>query len=1727
MSARAPAPYTLGGPRYWLATAAWLIMAVALEWFHGSDAARGPPPAVPSTVTIGALNVCGIRDLLASQFKREQLRWLLDDHDHARELPRCDVLCLSEVATKGHPPDTVTWQRITDDICPTGRALWTQHCGLILHNSLDGLTAHKAYASPDGRSILALLGKANGTITAAYSAVYMHGGDTAQRKTNLNNLADLHNLVPAGVPLTCVGDWNLVLQPTIDTLGCDLSTMPNEGLQQWRAMAKAGGLVELLDAFGGPTRHRTELTWTKFRTDTADKTLPPAKRLDFFCINAAARDLIDTGNVRDALTTVPPWFCATAVDSRAGTDHSSIFLKTTTARAAKKEKRRTQANATILRTRVPGEPSYSERATPILNEAIKAIKTATANGDDAAAQRLQDRAMLDCVCVAYAEHEAAVLAHRAETSEVRAVLAEIADLDDQLATSARDRQDIDRDRDRCLYKFRNAIEAVATGRIGWKSKANHGDAGAISALAQQHRSKTVFSTMKIANANDTDVQGPELMSRPGDRTRYASAAGWSCPPSPTVQPVTTEIGGTHVASQAAMATNICNNYSVLFCERPVNTVAQDECLRTFPPDECLPPDVVRQLGAPVCESELRKIIPLLKDGKSPDPQGAIAELIKENADQWATLMTLTMNASFREGKLSVAQRFGLLALVYKKGDATDLANYRGLAKCSQLYKLTGLMIAERWKRRLPAVILECQHGFMFLRMLFENIFKVLDAGDSADLAADAERLRRQAIASDNDGDGDGDVGGGDGDDDGDDDDEDTDWQHDWTYAIYICDRTKAFDRVSHLWLVRCYARLCGVDLPILEVLEKYWDARRRQLQQHGLSPSEIATAETEAKIADAIGPAPDVLRLYYEHSHTPDAVRWIIVLLREHTRKASFNGVQSAAWKLCCSIFQGCTWAPQGWSTNADPEARLQLADPGVHGIPSKSGGTMLSSRYADDTANGIRAASAAALLDNNVRWCMASAGGTHPHKQALMWRGALRNDGRIWENSFATAPAPAHARTKFIRAHGVVESLGILDGGSADPGTKSCDWNPSLNTHQRPSQAQLDAHREELAWGDITTNMIASLRRHSRCFHSFDARVVVLTTFYWSQAWYTFAAHPLPEPDGKNQGRRMQYLECASYAYLWTGGVPPQLNGVADTDFAAVSGSYTALIKRDKVSADARDSGLGFAPPAITGRAMLLGTFLEIFVPKTANQHAQTGAQWFVFAHDWLMEAIGAAATDPIGALLEHDGWRGTLQRAAKARVPRRWRLIARSWQLLTPHVVINRPTTHEEVLSEPIYGGTLGLTRQRGGALDAANASRIGDLWDTTSRTWRRSLTRNDRRRVYDAIPAPWLHILRDGSTAIVTSDWILTSTPIAPLHGVQHAATGMPHATLGVLYLVGAHIGGAVYNVVEYLLGCNTKWTRHRGLCAVVPATARRATVLPFNGTHGDEGPPEIVLVGETATSWADSAGRITWADTASGNASEYVVLSSMSDRRSRWTHARSKGGPPQPTSNATALHRQLQPHNTASMSHAMRTLRRSHWTTAVRNFAWTCMANCLPNGYACSGGGNNECPMCGTVQSVHHEASECAGLRHARRWLREMAPILRLWVNRDTVAKFVLVGKHRYIARRRTTLVLRGVFFAQWRAQRNGTLHGQAQRTRRQVYEAMDKRLRAAILKDWVRRQGRDEFVRRWRPLVDVRGGTPTVTLPPWDTRKTDARRTYKMLSNSAGNSLAITKQLLTI
>ena len=80
-------------------------------------------------------------------------------------------------------------------------------------------------------------------------------------------------------------------------------------------------------------------------------------------------------------------------------------------------------------------------------------------------------------------------------------------------------------------------------------------------------------------------------------------------------------------------------------------------------------------------------------------------------------------------------------------------NYRPLTITSLLYKLVGTVIKRRWVRRVPALIAECQHGFVHGRLIGENILKVLDAADYADLEDD-------------------------------------------DLALYICDRDKAFDRID-------------------------------------------------------------------------------------------------------------------------------------------------------------------------------------------------------------------------------------------------------------------------------------------------------------------------------------------------------------------------------------------------------------------------------------------------------------------------------------------------------------------------------------------------------------------------------------------------------------------------------------------------------------------------------------------------------------------------------------------------------------------------------------------------------------------------------------------------------------------------------------------------------------------------------------------------------------------
>jgi hypothetical protein len=117
-------------------------------------------------------------------------------------------------------------------------------------------------------------------------------------------------------------------------------------------------------------------------------------------------------------------------------------------------------------------------------------------------------------------------------------------------------------------------------------------------------------------------------------------------------------------------------------------------------------------------------------------------------------------------------------------------------------------------------------------------------------------------------------------------------------------------------------------------------------------------------------------------------------------------------------------------------------------------------------------------------------------------------------------------------------------------------------------------------------------------------------------------------------------------------------------------------------------------------------------------------------------------------------------------------------------------------------------------------------------------------------------------------------------------------------------------------------------------------------------------------------------------------------------------------------------------------ALKTLDSTNWTTAVKNFAWSCTANCLPSGYSCSRSKHDRCPICGTAaQSVYHEIANCPQLKAARQWLAEVTR-----KTASSIPAFVIYAHHRTLANQRNVIALRECFYAQWRAQRNAAISG---------------------------------------------------------------------------------------
>ena len=111
----------------------------------------------------------------------------------------------------------------------------------------------------------------------------------------------------------------------------------------------------------------------------------------------------------------------------------------------------------------------------------------------------------------------------------------------------------------------------------------------------------------------------------------------------------------------------------------------------------------------------------MKNNKSPGSDGFSAEFFKFFYNDIKTFIKRAINEGYREGKLSVTQKQGLITCL-PKGDKPKqfLKNWRPITLLNVICKMASGCIAERIKSVLTKLISEDQTGFKNGRYIGEN-----------------------------------------------------------------------------------------------------------------------------------------------------------------------------------------------------------------------------------------------------------------------------------------------------------------------------------------------------------------------------------------------------------------------------------------------------------------------------------------------------------------------------------------------------------------------------------------------------------------------------------------------------------------------------------------------------------------------------------------------------------------------------------------------------------------------------------------------------------------------------------------------------------------------------------------------------------------------------------------------------------------------------------------------
>lgn len=99
-------------------------------------------------------------------------------------------------------------------------------------------------------------------------------------------------------------------------------------------------------------------------------------------------------------------------------------------------------------------------------------------------------------------------------------------------------------------------------------------------------------------------------------------------------------------------------------------------------------------------SELRVALKQLKNNKAPKEDLIIGEMLKIGGEVLEKALLVLLNKCLEEGKIFDPWQNAEIILLFKKGDCTNMENYRHISLLSVFYKLLTKIITNRLNQKL-------------------------------------------------------------------------------------------------------------------------------------------------------------------------------------------------------------------------------------------------------------------------------------------------------------------------------------------------------------------------------------------------------------------------------------------------------------------------------------------------------------------------------------------------------------------------------------------------------------------------------------------------------------------------------------------------------------------------------------------------------------------------------------------------------------------------------------------------------------------------------------------------------------------------------------------------------------------------------------------------------------------------------------------------------------------